>query len=165
MLSASTPSTILSATTAAWIWVFFPGAIYFAVEWVWDTSLVALWLALLVAATLELRGSDRSAWWLGYGALWGVGAMINPSLLAVLPFLALWAIWPLRGRLRDATKLSLVSGLVFMACIAPWTVRNYVVFHRFIPLRSNFGLEWWLENTFRTPRPVCSPCPLPSRAQ
>lgn len=139
------------ATTAAWIWVFFPAAIYFALEWVWDTSLVALWMAVLVAATLELRGSDRRTWWLGYGALWGVGAMINPSLLAVLPFLALWAIWPLRVRLRDATKLSLVSGLIFVACIAPWTVRNYVVFHRFIPLRSNFGLEWWLENHSELP--------------
>jgi hypothetical protein len=54
-------------------------------------------------------------------------------------------------RLRDATKLSLVSGLIFVACIAPWTVRNYVVFHRFIPLRSNFGLEWWLENHSELP--------------
>ena len=75
-------------TATAWIWVFFPGSIYFAVEWVWDTSIVALCLALVVAATLELRGSDRTDWWIGYGALWGIGAMINPSILAVLPFLA-----------------------------------------------------------------------------
>jgi 4-amino-4-deoxy-L-arabinose transferase-like glycosyltransferase len=134
------------AKAAAWAWVLFPAAIYFAVEWVWDTSLVALWMALVVAATLELRGSDRTARWIGYGALWGIGAMINPSLLATLPFLALWAIWPLRGRLLHAAKLSIASALVFLACITPWTVRNYLVFHRFIPLRSNFGLELWLYN-------------------
>jgi len=133
-------------TATAWIWVFFPGSIYFAVEWVWDTSIVALCLALVVAATLELRGSDRTDWWIGYGALWGIGAMINPSILAVLPFLALWAIWPLRDRFAHAAKLAVVSGAIFTICLVPWTVRNYTVFHRFIPLRSNFALEWWLEN-------------------
>jgi hypothetical protein len=138
-------------TAAAWTWVFLPGATYFAVEWVWDTSLVALWMALLVAATLYLRGSDRADWWVGYGALCGVGAMINPSVLSVLPFLALWAVWPLRHRFAHAAKLGLASGLIFAACIAPWTLRNYVVFHSFIPFRSNFGLEWYLDNHTQFP--------------
>jgi len=138
-------------TASAWIWVFFPGAIYFAVEWVWDTSLVALWLALVVAATLYLRGSDRIGRWLGYGALWGVGAMVNPSILSVLPFLALWAIWPLRDRLTHAAKLAAASGAIFAICLVPWTIRNYVVFHHFIPLRSNFALEWWLDNHTQYP--------------
>ena len=31
-------------------------------------------------------------------------------------------------------------------CCAPWTIRNYFVFHRFIPLRSNFSFELWLGN-------------------
>jgi 4-amino-4-deoxy-L-arabinose transferase-like glycosyltransferase len=138
-------------TVAAWTWVFLPGSVYFAVDWVWDTSLVALWMALLVAATLELRDSDRMDWWAAYGALWGVGAMINPSLLSVLSFLALWAVWPLRHRFVHAAKLAVASGLIFIACIVPWTVRNYVVFHTFIPLRSNFGLEWWLDNHTQFP--------------
>jgi hypothetical protein len=30
--------------------------------------------------------------------------------------------------------------------LAPWTVRNYLLFHRLIPVRSNFGLELWLGN-------------------
>jgi 4-amino-4-deoxy-L-arabinose transferase-like glycosyltransferase len=138
-------------TAAAWIWVFLPGSVYFAVDWVWDSSLVALWMALLVAATLELRGSDRTDRWVGYGALWGIGAMINPSVLSVLPFLALWAVWPLRHRFACAAKLAVASGLIFIACIAPWTARNYLVFHSFIPLRSNFGLEWWLNNNSQFP--------------
>ncbi len=136
---------------SAWIWVFFPGAIYFAVEWVWDTSLVALWLALVIAATLALRGSDRTRLWVGYGALWGIGAMVNPSILSVLPVLALWAIWPLRDRFALASKLAVASGAIFIVCLVPWTVRNYVVFHRFIPLRSNFALEWWLDNHTQYP--------------
>jgi Dolichyl-phosphate-mannose-protein mannosyltransferase len=131
---------------AAWTWVFLPTAIFYPVVWVWDTSLAALWLAMLVAATLQLRGSDRMSWWIGYGALWSAGAMINPSLIAVLPPLALWAIWPLRSRTAPALKLASAAALIFAVGIVPWTVRNYVVFHKFIPLRSNFGLELWLGN-------------------
>ena len=131
---------------AAWAWVFLPTAIYYPVVWLWDTSLTGLWLALLIAVTLKLRGSDRMSWWLGYGALWSAGAMINPSILSVLPFLALWALWPMRKQANPAAKLALAAALVFMAGIAPWTIRNFVVFHQFIPLRSNFGLELWLGN-------------------
>lgn len=131
---------------AAWTWVFLPTSIFYSVVWVWDTSLAALWLALLVAATMQLRGSDRMSRWIGYGALWSAGAMINPSLLSVLPPLALWAIWPLRDRLLPAIKLASAAALIFFLGIVPWTIRNYVVFDKFIPLRSNFGLELWLGN-------------------
>ena len=135
-----------TGAAAAWFWVVLPNAIYFPVVWVWDTALAAFWMALMVAVTLKLRGSSRMRDWLAYGALWAIGGLINPSLLAVLPFLAIWAIWPLRRELTQATKLAAASALLFAVMIAPWSVRNYVVFHRFIPLRSNFGLELWLGN-------------------
>jgi len=36
--------------------------------------------------------------------------------------------------------------LLFTIGLAPWTIRNYCVFGKFIVLRSNFGLELWLGN-------------------
>ncbi len=36
--------------------------------------------------------------------------------------------------------------LLFTIGLAPWTIRNYRVFGKFIVLRSNFGLELWLGN-------------------
>lgn len=140
-----------TGTAAAWAWVFLPTAIFYPVVWTWDTSLAGLWLALLTAATLKLRGSDGMSGWLGYGALWAAGAMINPSLLSVLPFLAVWALWPLRKHAGPAAKLAMAAAVIFMAGIAPWTIRNYTVFHQFIPLRSNFGLELWLGNNPNVP--------------
>jgi 4-amino-4-deoxy-L-arabinose transferase-like glycosyltransferase len=135
-----------TGTAAAWIWAIFPLSLYFSTVWVWDTALSALMLALIVAATLNLRGSERLRSWIGYGALWAVGAMVNPGLVSVLPALALWAIWPLRRRFANAGKLAVASSLIFTAGIMPWTIRNYVVFHKLIPFRSNFGLELWLGN-------------------
>jgi hypothetical protein len=140
-----------TGTAAAWVWVWLPTSIYFPVVWTWDTSLAGLWLALLTAATLKLRGSDRMSWWTGYGALWAVGAMINPSLLSVLPFLAMWAIWPLRKHVVQGAKLASAAAVIFAVGIAPWTIRNYVVFQQFVPLRSNFGLELWLGNNAAVP--------------
>jgi hypothetical protein len=137
---------------SAWVWVVLPTPVFYSTVWVWDTSLAGLWLAILFLETLRVRDSDRLGHWLWYGAAWAIGAMINPSLLAVLPFLALWAIWPLlRSQLPHAAKLALVSSLVFAAGLAPWTIRNYVVFHKFIPLRSNFALELWVGNDPEVP--------------
>lgn len=131
---------------AAWIWVLFPTSLFFSTVWVWDTALSAFILALIVATTLELRGSERLSSWIGYGALWAVGSMVNPAVVAILPPLALWALWPLRRRFATAGRLVLACSVIFAAGIMPWTIRNYVVFHKFIPFRSNFGLELWLGN-------------------
>jgi hypothetical protein len=48
-------------------------------------------------------------------------------------------------------RLTAAAGFVFAVSIAPWTIRNYVVFETFIPLRSNFGLELWLGNNPQVP--------------
>ena len=105
----------------------------------------------LVAMTLNVRDSSRLRDWIAYGALWAVGAEINPSVLSVLPFLALWALWPRKQHFARAAQLAVAASLIFLAGIAPWAVRNYVVFHKFIPLRSNFGLEFWLGNNIGVP--------------
>ena len=140
---------------AAWLWTILPTSVFYAIFWIWDTALAGLWLALLVLATLNLRGSGRLTAWIGYGALWGIGALINPSLLSVLPFLALWAIWPQAP--ARAAKLAAASALIFLVCLTPWTIRNYVVFHKLIPLRSNFGLELLLGMRADLPDGVRSP--------
>ncbi len=136
---------------AAWIWVCFPMSLFFSTVWVWDTALSTLVMTIIIAATLEVRGSERRRSWIGYGALWAFGAMVNASVLSVLPPLALWAIWPLRRQLLPAGKLLAASSLIFAAGITPWTIRNYVVFHKFIPFRSNFALELWLGNNPAVP--------------
>lgn len=42
-------------------------------------------------------------------------------------------------------RAGLAAGLAILCCL-PWTVRNYVAFHRFIPVRSNLPFELWLGN-------------------
>ena len=131
---------------AAWLWAIFPNAILIPYEWVWDTSLSALLMATILWATLELAESSRWRDWILYGALWGFALMTNPALGSTLPMLLGWAAY---RRMRDV-KLSAARPLVALGiailCCVPWTVRNYIAFHKFVPLRSNFPLELWLGN-------------------
>lgn len=139
------------AVGAAWAWVFLPASFFFAITWIWDTALAALFLALIFWATLAVREA-KSIWpWAGYGALWVTGVLINPSLLSLFPFLAGWALWQSDRGSSSRVKFSAAMLLVFAIGLVPWTIRNYRVFGKFIPLRSNFGLELWLGNNPNVP--------------
>ncbi len=135
-----------AAVGASWAWVLLPTSLFFPIIWIWDTTLAALVMGLLFWATLVMCEARTLAAWAGYAALWAVGVLINPSLLAVFPFLAGWAIWKSRNGPISWLRLSAAVLLVFSAMMVPWTVRNYRTFGKFIALRSNFGLELWLGN-------------------
>jgi hypothetical protein len=94
-------------------------------------------------------GQQTTGLWIGFGLLWGLIALSNASLAIFLPVVGCWALWP---SLRDADaraaaiRGAVLAALMFVACVAPWTARNYAVFHAFIPLRGNFGAELYLGN-------------------
>ena len=75
--------------------------------------------------------------------------MTNASLISLLPFLFGWAEY--RAHRGKAVRFSRPALAAFMAilCCVPWTVRNYVAFHAFVPLRSVAGLALWLGNNDR----------------
>ncbi|MGH9664465.1 MAG: hypothetical protein ACRD9L_08600, partial [Bryobacteraceae bacterium] len=144
---------------AAWLWAVFPNAILLSVESMWDQSLSALLAAVVLWATLALAGSRR--WqahrgagdsqsgqeklarafvvgvdlkdWCGYGALWGLTLMTNPALVSLLPFLLGWLAY--RARRLDLARPCVALAVTILCCV-PWTARNYVVFHCFVPFRS-----------------------------
>ena len=135
-----------AASAAAWFWALLPNAVTFPFEWIWDSSLVALLAATLLWATLELAESPRLRDWCAYGLLWGFALLTDPSLGAALPLLLGWVAY--RARVHGFTRLrgpALAAACAILCCL-PWTVRNYAVFHRFIPLRSNFAYELFTGN-------------------
>ena len=150
-----------AALWAGWFAALFPYAWYWAIKWAWETSLATLLLACVFLLSLRMVGvnwidkddieflpRDRTSDWLLFGILWGLVALTNPSLLSWLPFCGFWL---LSKQLRVArTSRPLWSGLaacaVCVAVMSPWMIRNYLVFHRFIPLRSNFAAELRMGN-------------------
>jgi 4-amino-4-deoxy-L-arabinose transferase-like glycosyltransferase len=137
-----------AASLAAWMWALFPNAIVIPYQWIWDTALTGLLAAAILWATLAVAESRRTRDWCAYGFLWGFSLLTNPSLGAALPFLLGWLAyrgWRGPETHRRFAKPALALGVVFLCCV-PWTIRNYVQFHRIIPLRSNLAFELWLGN-------------------
>ena len=86
--------------------------------WEASTAAVFLEIAALVPADALLSG-----------ILMGLGTLLSPMVGA--------AILTMHFRWSRAFIASL--GFAVLLC-SPWTIRNYVVFHRFIPIRDSFGL-------------------------
>jgi 4-amino-4-deoxy-L-arabinose transferase-like glycosyltransferase len=134
------------ALWSAYGWALNPYIWYWSIHWIWDTTFTPLILACVFLAALELEDWPGLHGWALFGVLYGVGALANPTMLAFLPFCGLW-IWR-RRFLRGLPSFGGVvfSSLVFFTVLAPWVVRNYEVFGRFVFLRDDFGLQVKLGN-------------------
>jgi len=133
-------------SAAAWFWALFPNAIIIPFEWIWDTSLSAFLLAALLWATLELVESRRIRDWCLYGLLWGLALLTNPAMGLLFPVLLAWAAYRARAHATTMFRGPALAAALVLLCCLPWTIRNYAVFHKFIPLRSNFAFELYVGN-------------------
>jgi len=141
---------------SAWLWALYPGTMQYATRWIWEMSLSTFLFTWALVMALRLRGigevdegsvrggGSQGRRWVGFGLLWGLVALSNPSLLLCLPVMMVWVAWPeLR---RGRVGVPMVGGVV-LACVAfgmvlaPWVVRNERVLHAFVPTRDNFGVE------------------------
>jgi Dolichyl-phosphate-mannose-protein mannosyltransferase len=128
------------AKWSGWAWAFCPYGIYFPVERIWETWLATLLLCLLFLITLHLENAHKLWHWIVFGLVWGLAALTSPALLSVLPFLAAWVIYRRHRRGQRWFAVNVVAGIVFIAVVSPWFIRNYEVFHRFVPFRDNIGI-------------------------
>lgn len=132
---------------SGWGWAVFPYGVYFPSEMIWPTTLATLELSAVFMLALYLADSDRASSWISYGLLWALAALTEPALVSVLPLISLWACYRLyRGRKRWFLCAA-ASSLAFLVAVAPWFIRNYAVFHRFVPFRDGAGLELRLGNS------------------
>jgi 4-amino-4-deoxy-L-arabinose transferase-like glycosyltransferase len=129
------------AVWSGWIWALLPYIMYWSVRWIWETSLTALLLSLAFMLTVEMEGDDRIASWIGYGVLWGVIGLTNPSTLSFLPFAGCWLAYQLYRRGKRFVLPALVAAVLFWMTMLPWLVRDYEVFHKPVFVRDNVGVE------------------------
>ena len=142
------------ALWSGWLWALYPAAMQYAVRWPWEMALTCACFTWALVLGLRLRGvggvsqAQSTPAWAFWGLLWGLVALLNSSVLLLLPIQAVWILWPLRirprARLFPAVARGAVALAVFVACLAPWVARNARVFHAFVPMRANFGAELYM---------------------
>ena len=140
-----------TARWAGWLWALYPAAMQYAVRWVWEMTLTTALFAWVLVLAMRMRaepGCHVLRRWLVFGAAWGLIALSNSTLLLFLPVCGLWLLLGSRGTAQLAPMLrgACAAGLVFVALLAPWIIRNQRVFHAFIPMRGNFGAELYMGN-------------------
>ena len=73
------------------------------------------------------------------GVLWGLCLLARPTYAAAF---GLWLLASVRPRLR----FGLVAGIVALAVLSPWAIRNWMVFGRPIVTTTHGGYTLWLAN-------------------
>ena len=130
---------------AAWVWSCWQYEAVVSIR-LWESSLSALLLTVGLLLLPELGGSIRPWRWLVFGALAGVAALTNTTLLSVFWLFWMWLWIGYRRRGRSCNKPLMASVAVCVLTVVPWTMRNYETFRRLVPMRDNFGLELWIGN-------------------
>jgi hypothetical protein len=135
----------LAGVLAAWVWACWMYEAAVAIQ-LWGSGVSALLLVVALWLLPGVAGSRQLSRWLIFGVLAGAAALNNPALLAVFLFFWVW-LGASQQKRDQSTRILLIASVgIFLLVLLPWTIRNYQVFHRVIPLRDNFGAELWFGN-------------------
>jgi hypothetical protein len=116
------------------------------VAWLTTVPHFDIWGVDLTLAVSALLLCARASGWsvrrlLSVGLVLGLGCYFRPELLLLPPLIAL-ATFEAR-QWHAAVRAALIPLVLAALLLAPWTVRNAVVFHRFIPVRIGIGQNLW----------------------
>jgi 4-amino-4-deoxy-L-arabinose transferase-like glycosyltransferase len=146
-----------TAKIAAWAWALYPFAIYFSAGRVWEYALTSLLFTTCFCIAQRIHQSAKPLAWIGFGALFGITAHSNASVMSTLPFLLGFALY----RAHKAGKPWLLNGALaifaFFLVVTPWTIRNYRELSVIVPIRDNIWLELYADDFGNAPNDHTSP--------
>ncbi len=148
---------------AGFIAALYPTFIAFS-HYLWSENLFSVLLTGALIAVVHGCRQRTFAWPVLAGALFGAAALTREI---AIPFAAACGLWWITGdhriprswRLGQVLAMGAVAGLV----VLPWTVRNYQLFDRFVPVATSgwmalregntFDPDDWLRMDYGTMRP------------
>jgi 4-amino-4-deoxy-L-arabinose transferase-like glycosyltransferase len=133
------------AMLAGWGWAIYPYSIYFSAARVWDYALTGLLFTTCFYFAQRLH-QTRPLAWVGFGLVYGVAALANPSVLTMFPVFLLLAVLEMRRSDTRWLPRCAVAVVGLVAVLTPWTIHNYRALHFVWPVRDNFWLECWAGN-------------------
>jgi hypothetical protein len=123
-------------------------------------TLNLLLLAMTVDRLYHISKFPSRKLWLQFGALIGFQLLLRPDIILGFVLFVAWvflSISPsLRRRVPGGGFLKTAKGLgiavlIALAIVSPWTIRNYLTFHRFVLVSANSGM-----NLFEGNNPVAT---------
>ena len=111
--------------------------------WLYTESLYTFLLFALCYTLFRLQQNPRLYKWVICGILLGLLSLTRPNGLAVLALLVLWAIfmaWRKVFSWSFTTRGILISVIIAVVIVAPWTIRNYEVSGSFVSVADGDGI-------------------------
>jgi 4-amino-4-deoxy-L-arabinose transferase-like glycosyltransferase len=131
----TTTGLVAAAVTAV-----FPGLLLYSAPMLSETLYVVLELAAIAVILDRPWDEDTPSWRriAAFGVLTALTALVRPQAILLVVALAIGLVAARFGWRRGLAAAG-VSLAVALVCIAPWTARNAVVMHAFIPISTNTG--------------------------
>jgi 4-amino-4-deoxy-L-arabinose transferase-like glycosyltransferase len=155
------------AKISAWVWALYPFAIYFSAGRVWEYALTCLLFTTCFCIAQRIHRFAAPWAWIGFGALYGITAHSNASIISTLPFLLGFALWQAHKAGKPWVLNGALTMLTFFAVLTPWTLRNYRALGVIVPIRDNIWLELYADDFGNAPNdhtspPTCDGRPYPA---
>jgi 4-amino-4-deoxy-L-arabinose transferase-like glycosyltransferase len=129
----------VSAQLATLIWLINPDRIGVTSKTLNGVCLATLTLLLAILALIHFKDTpERKAAALAGLAL-GFAVLCNPVMVLAVPFYAYFMYVLAKSRPTLAWVAPVLVCTICLGVLAPWIVRNYVVFGKFIFIKSNLG--------------------------
>jgi len=138
------------AGTARWIVALYPPFVYAVMSFGITTIVMLMSFLILLSALTLVRKIQEKKPTLQTSIILGVSSGIlmlvrgEGPLIVCVTFIVL-AI-KLRSFFQSSRKPLTIAAIVAFAILAPWTIRNYLVFDKFIPVSSNASFNFWRGN-------------------
>jgi 4-amino-4-deoxy-L-arabinose transferase-like glycosyltransferase len=140
---------------AAAVVAFYPDFVWFSVHfWSEMPFVLFLWWGIERVLHADSIGSKRTA--AMAGVFWGLATLTRELALYLAPFAAAWLVrdWLFRDRAGVKADSRPAPGwaragaflLTLVLTLAPWTLRNAIVFNAFIPVSTMGGSNLWQGN-------------------
>jgi 4-amino-4-deoxy-L-arabinose transferase-like glycosyltransferase len=125
------------ALLAATIYTFWPTSLLYSTELGSEPLYTFLFCWFILAA---LKFAERPTWLnsSAAGLLLGLAMLTRSNAVLMVALLILWTLWQFRWTPKGLIRGVAIS-LFALATLIPWTVRNYHVFHSFIPFETGGG--------------------------
>lgn len=131
---------------ASFIYAFYLPAVHFSIQKIGYETLYVFFILLFIFQFLRLVEAPSLKKSVLTGFLFGVTALTCPIIFSFLPFAVGWYCLTSQTNWISRLKYSSVIMLVLFATISPWLVRNYMVFDRFVFIKSNFSRALVMSN-------------------
>jgi 4-amino-4-deoxy-L-arabinose transferase-like glycosyltransferase len=116
--------------------LFWPNMKFYGCSYLGADTLAVLLFLVFIFCLIKGEKAGTSWKWLTMGTVcFGSAVYAKPEFLIFMPFACIWIFRHYCARLRAA----LVVPIIIILMLAPWTIRNFLIFDKFIPTTTGAG--------------------------